>query len=473
MKSPLELRERRVCSVYVMETFLSGEIEKDGASKTCSYCEEEGKTFSVDQIADSVGIILGDFFRRTDYDHETAPRRGEPLQKIISELTETMDNTFAEDVRYVLAERAASEREGGLEDDSFGPDARYAREGFVDTGDLESDWWRFERSLKTETRFFNKHAESILAYIFEGIDRYSTISRRPIVVEAGPGTSLEKLYRAREFQSERELRDAMKHPDLKVGPPPTTSAVAGRMNPTGVAVFYGATDPEVALAEVRPPVGCKVLVGCFEVIRPLRLLDLAALKDLHDDNGSFFDDAYRSRLKRAQFLRGLCWRISRPVMPNDQPIEYLPTQAIADFLATAECPPLPLDGIVYPSVQAGYQGPFERSNRFTLGGYRKENFNVVLFHKAARVQSLDQGADVSVSDNSLVFFPESHLNDGPDVQYTVSVRSAEHSLPVDNAQDDAALKFSSLQVHCVKAVKFDTVSSSVSRFSAPEQDKEG
>ena len=98
---------------------------------------------------------------------------------------------------------------------------------------------------------------------------------------------------------------------------------------------------------------------------------------------------------------------------------------------------------------------------------------MVLFHKAARVQSLDQGADVSVSDNSLVFFPESHLNDGPDVQYTVSVRSAEHSLPVDNAQDDAALKFSSLQVHCVKAVKFDTVSSSVSRFSAPEQDKEG
>jgi len=36
------------------------------------------------------------------------------------------------------------------------------------------------------------------------------------------------------------------------------------MNAGGIAVFYAATAPKVALAEVRPPVGSKVLIGRFE-----------------------------------------------------------------------------------------------------------------------------------------------------------------------------------------------------------------
>jgi RES domain len=48
------------------------------------------------------------------------------------------------------------------------------------------------------------------------------------------------------------------------------------MNAQGIAVFYGATDPLVALADVRPPVGSTVAVGRFELIRPVRLLDVEA-----------------------------------------------------------------------------------------------------------------------------------------------------------------------------------------------------
>ncbi len=196
------------------------------------------------------------------------------------------------------------------------------------------------------------------------------------------------------------------------------------------------------------------------------MLDLAALNDLRDEQGSLFDEAYRHRMKRAHFVRGLSWRISKPIMPNDQPIEYLPTQAIADFLATAEYPPLPLDGIVYPSVQAGYPSPFARA-KYLAFGHRKEHFNVVLFDKAARVQGLDESADISVSDNSFFPFSESSpLVDSPDVQYTVWVTSdAEDPTPANNSQDDAALRYQSLEVRYVKSVNFDTVSSSIPRFS--------
>ena len=43
-----------------------------------------------------------------------------------------------------------------------------------------------------------------------------------------------------------------------------------------------------------------------------------------------------------------------PVVPDDEDLEYLPTQAIADFLATERDPVL--DGIAYPSTQIDGSG---------------------------------------------------------------------------------------------------------------------
>jgi hypothetical protein len=60
------------------------------------------------------------------------------------------------------------------------------------------------------------------------------------------------------------------------------------MNAQGISVFYGATDASVAIAEVRAPVGGRVAVAKFRITRPLRFLDLTALKDVHV-MGSIFD----------------------------------------------------------------------------------------------------------------------------------------------------------------------------------------
>jgi hypothetical protein len=222
----------------------------------------------------------------------------------------------------------------------------------------------------------------------------------------------------------------MKHPDREVGPPPTKQAVAGRMNAAGISVFYGATAPSVALAEARPPVGSKVLVACFEIIRPLKLLDLVAMTDISDEPGSLFDDAHRRCLKQAQFLRGLTVRLSRPVMRDDQILDYLPTQAIADFLAAEATPPL--DGIIYPSVQADHETPpvergllgirRARVNARLGAGY---HCNVALFQKAARVECLDNGRDVSVADDSDLYSFSDTADGGPYVRYTAWVAHTE------------------------------------------------
>jgi hypothetical protein len=207
-----------------------------------------------------------------------------------------------------------------------------------------------------------------------------TYNGRPVIVSAGPGTKMPELYRARVFQSGDRLEEALAYPDRHLGPPPPAAAIAGRMNARGISVFYGATDPMVALAEVRPPVGSSVVVARFEVFRPLKLLDLIAMRDVAA-HGSVFDAGFKRRREHSVFLGNLSDRIVRPVMPDDEPFEYLATQAIADFLATENAPAL--DGIIYPSVQAA-------SN---------EARNVVLFHKAAIVEPMDlpENLEISVS----------------------------------------------------------------------------
>jgi hypothetical protein len=292
--------------------FLRGEVERSGHDGICSYCGQHGRTLSIDKIADFVDPVLSEFF----YPTEPKPGESRSVADVINDSAE-IGPEAAEDIRRVLAERNTVIEEGvtGSSDSRFDPDAHYVMRESVDASDLEVDWRDFERSLKHENRYFNRPGETLLAFLFEGIDRHETIRRDPIVVAAGPGTKHAILYRARQCEGDAELRKAMERPDKEVGPPPVPSARANRMNAAGISVFYGATDPAVALAEVRPPVGSKVLIGCFEVTRPLRLLDFVALSNLADQRGSRFDSDYVRRLKRAEFLRKLGERISEPVMP--------------------------------------------------------------------------------------------------------------------------------------------------------------
>ena len=116
-----------------------------------------------------------------------------------------------------------------------------------------------------------------------------------MIVDAGPGASLGAVYRARFFQSDDKLEVALTRPDKHIGPPLSAFANAGRMNAHGISVFYGASDPMVALAEVRPPVGSKVAVARFEIVRPIRLLDPTALGD-DATIGSIFDPTLKPRL---------------------------------------------------------------------------------------------------------------------------------------------------------------------------------
>jgi len=372
--------DKRICHDCVGETYLAQQIEKDGQPGDCSYCGQTLACIPITELADHIETAFADHYVRTaNYpdswqeramaDRESSyewEREGQPVLDAIEEAASILGDAAA-DVLEILDDRHGDFDSAAMgEETEFSGDTCYEVKG-ASAQAWHEEWNGFEQSLKTEARFFSRSATELLARIFGQIDALKTKPRRPLVVDAGPNSQLNHLYRARVFQSTERLEEALCRPDLHLGSPPARLASGGRMNARGISVFYGATSAGVALAEVRPPVGSKVAVARFNIIRPLRLLDLTALDGVQD-GGSIFDPSLKNRLERVAFLRTLGERMTRPVMPDDEAFAYLATQAVADFLATDNDPRL--DGIIFGSAQA------------------KTGRNVVLFHKAARVEAL-------------------------------------------------------------------------------------
>jgi hypothetical protein len=156
------------------------------------------------------------------------------------------------------------------------------------------------------------------------------------------------LFRARRADSADQARVFLSNPEKELTAPPPSIAKSGRMNPAGISVFYAAMSEEVAIAEVRPTVGGIVAVASFTANRPLRVLDLTQLHDI-GFAGSVFSPSYSDRVAGAKFLRGFHRLIAQPVQPQDEPLEYLPTQAVAEYVRHV----LGFDGILYASTQVG------------------------------------------------------------------------------------------------------------------------
>jgi hypothetical protein len=472
---------KRICHSCIGEAYLSAEVSACGERGECDYCGDIAPSIDIHKLAERVEDAFADHYTRTSTDPEPWQERliadressylwvrdGSPVHEAVQDAA-GLDESPVADVLEILGEKHAIYHDKDtLEDESeFSSDAHYERRHPDGIG-LHMGWHEFEESLKTRARFFSSAGEELLARIFGGIDRIKTQTGLPLIVDAGPTMPLTHLYRARVFQSDRALKDALCRPDLDLGSPPPRTARAGRMSAQGISVFYGAAREDTAIAEVRPPVGSRVAVAKFEILRPLRLLDLTAANEAHED-GSIFDPSFKERLARASFLRSLETRIVRPVMPDDEAIEYLPTQAVADYLATANEPRL--DGIVFRSAQV------------------QEGRNVVLFNHAAKVEELGFPKDTELCASTGHNGEEGWETDYY-VQETVpsrEIKQAEtfdddvlggflhYTSPwdVDGDYRDAALRIvpNSMQVHHVNWISVNTTPFDVVRHRSEVRD---
>lgn len=383
-----ESEESWVCAGCIGEEFLRSSIEKEGSLQSCHYCEEVHACFTLEAVSDLTERAIEAHFYRTSTEPNDMEylslrhmdgyewfRDGENIVQLIEDLLQTR-RELADDIQQLLEYRHSD-----FDSDVLGLETEFARESCyaeyrqVSTGRLDSMWINFVTSLKTESRFINNAVSSTLDGIFRGVETMRARGKEPVIMDAGPDTSIPSLYRARWCRNHDELEQILVAPDRELGPPPHQFSGANRMSARGISVFYGASSVDTAISEIRPPVGCNVVSAKFSLIRPLRLLNLPALESVLE-SGSMLDPDYIRRREQATFLSTLTSRIVDPVMPGEEDFSYIPTQVIAEYLADATR--FNLDGILYPSVQlAGAKQEQEQE---------QHRYNVVLFHKSSRVR---------------------------------------------------------------------------------------
>lgn len=193
-------------------------------------------------------------------------------------------------------------------------------------------WRRFREAILHRQRFFNDNAKEFLAEIFDGIQNQSDIDNKPAFYRLAPGDET-TFYRARVVPNEDAFREIAKDPAGLMGPPPPSLRKAGRMNAAGIAVFYGATEKDTAVAEMRPAVGSLISLAAFRVHRPINVLDLTRFTR----PGRQLDIFAKNQVVRATqwaFMQSFASEISQPILPGDEHLEYVPAQVVAEYLTS-------------------------------------------------------------------------------------------------------------------------------------------
>ena len=356
---------RYVCHTCIGDKFLAEQVEKEGTREECTYCHGTKTALTLEDLSDRIHRVLEEHFEQDDLTEQN--RQGSDDAETVIENVAGIEQCIAADVREHLFNRFAQAVDVVEGEENPYSDGMLYVEPEVDTSGLRSAWWDFKEEIRSRARFFGATSAAILDRSFENLASLGTVSGKPVVREIQPGDRDSSFWRARIAHSEPEIESVLETLRSQLGSPPSDTATAGRMNAEGIPVFYGALEEETCVSEVRAPVGSFVVLVKFDLLSPIRVLDLNALSIVYSDF-SHFDPNYIEKRSRERFLKELVGEMSRPVMPHEEAREYIATQMVSEYLANRVEPRL--HGIIFSSAQTGG------------GGH-----NIVLFNGAHSVEA--------------------------------------------------------------------------------------
>jgi hypothetical protein len=371
-----------VCWKCVEDSYLSKQVRLEGERLKCSVCKKMRKGFSVKRLGEVLGPVLREHIRsgreiptigEGDDDRVYYEQEGDDLSYWVQIILDQYFDFNEEIVNAVVGSEHVDVRDGDI---PFFDNAANYESTPISFHEYYSEWGWVLQELKHSRRFFSTSAQALFGRLFDDIETlksYGHKNKDETVVWILPQGS--KLYRARTCDSLSRLVEFHSKPLKNVGPPPPSQTRAGRMNVEGVVVFYGATDPETCLAEMRPALGGDTALIELETSKPLRMLDFTRLEKSHGAGLSYFQPNFNEEVERLGFLRRLHTLISQPVIPGRE-ADYLITQTMAEYLAHVHQEPF--DGILFKSVQrAGGTnvvlfaerniGPVSDNSKFPIG----------------------------------------------------------------------------------------------------------
>ena len=459
--------KRRACPSCIGEEYLEKVINRFGKNDACFYCNSVSKTITVENLAKYIKRFFDDHYTRRmdESDFSEIDNVYEPdgnIKDIIMEHAD-LNIMLLDDVQIELQNLSFDYEEYAVSRETPFDDTIHYYRRRIDCRYWDSLWNELEATMANENRLFNTRAREVLKSIFSHILEIDggRAKRNPSIVEVGPNTSRSSIFRAREFQSDEKLYHAFKYPDIELGPPPPSITTEGRMNAKGVSVFYGATDIEVAISEIRPAVGSRVIIANFDIIRNLRLLDIEELQSTLVEE-SMFNPLQKRILEKKEFISKICKHISAPAMPEYQSKHYLITQAISDYLSDLKSPNS-IDGIIYNSPQKG-----------------NKKANVVLFHKASyvklqknpKVENISQYLEDTFNENSYVVYDISEVtsNDVVKEPETANDLDRESQESNDRRIPSLSLDRSNIYVRSIDNVYFKSREQVIERFLIHEDE---
>ncbi len=203
--------------------------------------------------------------------------------------------------------------------DSYAPNdkifsAQYRRQGSLlkadKTAALERDWEGFASEIKNNNRFFL--GKQIDLELLKELFKFHG-----------------KIYPKGKLFFRARISDSKGFSTREMGKPPPEKASPGRANPAGIPYLYLATSRQTALYECRANYLDYVTIVDFKLIQNLKVLRLRTVDDLSPFT---LEGQIGDYLKYQEYLKRLETELSRPLRRNEQPLEYLPTQYLCEFV---------------------------------------------------------------------------------------------------------------------------------------------
>lgn len=344
-----------VCPECFHKPGLQSRIKRERKATSEGPCDfhPTRKGVPIKVVSDIVDPVFRELYAGGPDQGEIHPHRGDLLLDVLYDLTGAEDDRVVEALIGQLSEDDDYWPPNG-EEAFYDSEYRY----FLVRGDLGEHgrfWSDFRKSLMFSERFFNSDAERYLAGIFKGVQQQRNAEGLGPIYLVQPDDPQGTFFRARfadTYEAAHEIRADLA---ARLGPPPERLRRAGRLNPSGISAFYGAYELETCIAELHPTVGARVIGAQFRITEPICVLDTTRF-DAAPKSPNLFALGALPRARQWRFMRVFMGEIAEPISQADEHLDYLPTQAVAEFLnrrfrVRFDGAARSIDAIIYKSAQ--------------------------------------------------------------------------------------------------------------------------
>ena len=248
-------REDRIC------------LSEESARGKCRFCENRRLSVPLKVLAAQIDEVYRENFQQGFWSSIHQQEGNLPVDNI-QEIAEIEFEVAEAIVDILSAEEYRAVMDGA---EAYYLDGSHHVERDVYPSEQQWAWNAFYQRIRHQRRYFDDEGRQLLHDLLGNL---AELEPSPVLT-LRPNGEVSRIFRARKASSRKEAEKLYSDASREIGPPPPSKALAGRMSAHGIPVFYGTFSENLAVAEVRPYVGGLIVVGQFEIIRELKLLDLA------------------------------------------------------------------------------------------------------------------------------------------------------------------------------------------------------